>query len=184
MERLNIDDVLEPAAPNAARAPRISRLTLSGQDIRVGIWPGEEKHTPLLIFNGIGARLELLAPLVSRLAAHREVIVFDVPGTGESPAPLLPYRMWMLARLTARLLDELGRDRVDAMGISWGGTIAQQFAVQHAKRCGKLILAATTPGALMVPGDLRVLLRMASPRRYNDAAYMQSHFGDLYSTLR
>jgi pimeloyl-ACP methyl ester carboxylesterase len=99
---------------------------------------------------------------------------------GGSPVPALPYRPWMLARLSARLLDQLGHERVDVLGVSWGGALAQQFAFQHAARCRRLVLAATSPGHLMVPGKLAVLLKMASPRRYKDAEYMSRIAGDIY----
>lgn len=161
-------------------ALRISTLKVAGQDLRVGIRPGRTGQTPLLIFNGIGARLELLAPLAAEFDPDREVILFDIPGAGKSPAPRLPYTMWSLARLICRLLDALNHDLVDVMGISWGGTVAQQFALQYPRRCQRLVLAATTTGALMVPGNLRNLLRMASPRRYSDAAYWRANFGRLY----
>ena len=84
----------------------------------MGLWQGKPASVPLLIFNGIGSRLELLGPFVQMLDPDRTVIVFDVPGTGESPAPRLPYRLWMLARLTSQLLDALGHERVHIMGIS------------------------------------------------------------------
>jgi poly(3-hydroxyalkanoate) depolymerase len=162
------------------RKPKIKRITVSGQELRVGVWPGERTNTPLLIFNGIGSRLELLQPFIQSLDPEREVIVFDVPGTGESPAPRLPYRLWMLALLTSRLLDVLDRERVHVMGVSWGGAIAQQFAFQKRTRCEKLILAATTPGVLMIPGKFRVLSKMASPRRFADRNHTSDHFGTLY----
>ena len=114
------------------------------------------------------------------LDPDRRVIIFDVPGTGESPVPRLPYRLWMLARLTSQLLDVLGHERVHIMGVSWGGAIAQQFAVQRSARCAKLILAATATGMLMVPGDLRTLARMATQRRLTDRGYLKKHFGSLY----
>jgi alpha/beta hydrolase family protein len=41
-----------------------------------------------------------------------------------APAPRLPYRLWVLARLTSQLLDALGHERVHIMGVSWGGAIA------------------------------------------------------------
>jgi poly(3-hydroxyalkanoate) depolymerase len=63
-----------------------------------------------------------------------------------------------LSGLAARLLDRLGHDEVDVLGVSWGGAIAQQFAFQQGKRCRRLVLAATSPGHLMVPGKLSVLL--------------------------
>ena len=109
-----------------------------------------------------------------------EAIVFDVPGVGGSPAPRLPYRPWTLARLTAQLLDQLGYEQVDVLGVSWGGALAQQFAFQHAARCRRLVLAATSPGHLMVPGRLSVLLKMATPRRYKDPGYMRRIAGDIY----
>jgi poly(3-hydroxyoctanoate) depolymerase len=94
-------------------------MRISGYELRVGLWAGEPTSVPLLIFNGIGSRLELLRPFVQRLDTDRSVIVFDVPGTGESPTPRFPYRLWMLARLTSQLLDALGHDRVHIMGVSW-----------------------------------------------------------------
>jgi poly(3-hydroxyoctanoate) depolymerase len=155
-------------------------MRISSQELRVGVWPGQSMSVPLLIFNGIGSRLEVLGPFVERLNPVREVIVFDVPGTGESPAPYFPYRLWMLARLTSDLLDALGHDRVHIMGVSWGGAVAQQFAVQRSARCEKLILAATATGMLMIPGDLRTLAKMVTPRRFGDRSYLARHFGSLY----
>jgi poly(3-hydroxyalkanoate) depolymerase len=147
--------------------------------LRVGVRPGDRSRPPLLMFNGIGANIELVAPFLAALEGP-EAIIFDVPGVGGSPVPALPYRPWMLAQLSARLLDQLGHERVDVLGVSWGGALAQQFAFQHAARCRRLILAATSPGALMVPGKLAVLLKMASPRRYKDPEYMSRIAGDIY----
>jgi poly(3-hydroxyalkanoate) depolymerase len=168
--------VIDPVRPE----PEIQRMRISGSELRVGLWPGEPTSVPLLIFNGIGSRLELLSPFIQKLDPDRKVIVFDVPGTGESPVPRLPYRLWMLARLTSQLLDALGHARVHIMGVSWGGAIAQQFAVQRSARCDKLILAATAPGMLMIPGNLRTLTKMATPRRFTDRRYLEKHFGSLY----
>jgi poly(3-hydroxyalkanoate) depolymerase len=157
----------------------IGMLEVGSRMLRVGVRHGDRSRPPLLVFNGIGANIELLAPFLAALEGP-EAIAFDVPGVGGSPVPALPYRPWMLARLSARLLDQLGHERVDVLGVSWGGALAQQFAFQHAARCRRLILAATSPGALMVPGKLAVLLKMASPRRYKDPEYMSRIAGDIY----
>ena len=62
-----------------------------------------------------------------------EVIRFDVPGVGGSPLPVRPYRFTGLCRLVAQMLTALGYDgAVDVLGISWGGGVAQHFAVQRA----------------------------------------------------
>src|SRR5215831_10937697 len=147
--------------------------------LRVGVRRSEKTHPPLLLFNGIGANIELIGPFLDALDGP-EAVVFDVPGVGGSPAPWRPYRPSTLARLGARLLDQLGHEQVDVLGMSWGGAIAQQFAFQHGKRCRRLVLVATSPGHLMVPGKLTVLLKMATPRRYKDPDYMKRIAGDIY----
>ena len=157
----------------------ISLLEVGGQVLRVGIRRGEKARPPLVLFNGIGASIESIAPFLDALNGP-ETIIFDVPGVGGSPAPWLPYRPWMLVRLSARLLEQLGYEQVDVLGVSWGGALAQQFAFQQAKRCRRLVLAATSPGHLMVPGKLTVLLKMATPRRYKDPDYMNKVAGEIY----
>ncbi len=78
------------------------------------------------------------------------------------------------------VLDHLGFDEADVLGVSWGGAIAQQFALQHPSRCRRLVLAATAPGVLMVPGHPSVLLKMLTPRRYVDKRHAQRIAGDVY----
>ena len=158
---------------------QISLRNVEGQTLRVGIRRGEKVRPPLLLFNGIGANIELVEPFLDALDGP-EAIIFDVPGVGGSPSPWLPYRPSSLARLSAQLLDQLGHERVDVLGVSWGGALAQQFAFQQGKRCRRLVLAATSPGHLMVPGKLTVLLKMATPRRYRDPHYMKRVAGDIY----
>jgi pimeloyl-ACP methyl ester carboxylesterase len=46
--------------------------------------------------------------------------------------------------------------------------------------CRKIVLAATSPGALMIPGDPRVLWKMATPRRYIDKNFMRRVAPEIY----
>jgi len=158
---------------------QIALRDVGGQTLRVGVRAGPKARPALLIFNGIGANIELIEPFLDALDGS-EAIIFDVPGVGGSPAPSLPYRPSTLTRLAARLLDQLGHTQVDVLGVSWGGALAQQFAFQQSARCRRLVLAATSPGHLMLPGKLTVLLKMATPRRYKDPDYMQRIAGDIY----
>jgi poly(3-hydroxyalkanoate) depolymerase len=160
-------------------------VAVGGQPLRAAVRPGDGTRTPLVLAGGIGASLELLQPLVDALDPAVEVVRFDAPGVGGSPLPRLPYRLPGLARLLARLLDQLGYRTVDLLGISWGGGLAQQFALCHRDRCRRLVLAATATGTLMVPGRPRVLARMATPRRYLDPGYAERVAADLYGgTIR
>lgn len=164
--------------------PRFERRTVDGQELRIAVWTGlPSDKPPLLLFNGIGSRIELLAPFVEHLDPEREIIALDIPGTGESPATPFPYRLWMMARLVGRLLEQLKIERVDILGVSWGGTLAQQFALQNPRRCRRLVLAATATGGMLVPGDLSVLAKMTTPRRFKDPNFMKENLGALYGGL-
>ncbi|HEY0999259.1 MAG TPA: alpha/beta fold hydrolase [Streptosporangiaceae bacterium] len=88
----------------------------------------------MLLINGIGASLEALEPFVTALDGAVEVIRFDPPGVGGSPLPPGPYRITGLCRLIAGILTELGHDRADGLGISWGA-VAQHFAAFQRDRC-------------------------------------------------
>jgi poly(3-hydroxyalkanoate) depolymerase len=160
-------------------------IAVGDQQLRVAVRPGDGTRTPLVLANGIGASLELLQPFVDHLDPVIEVIRFDAPGVGGSPLPTVPYRLPRLARLLARLLDQLGYATVDLLGISWGGGLAQQFALSQRDRCRRLVLVATGTGMLMVPGRPKVLARMATPRRYLDPGYAERIAADLYGgTIR
>jgi poly(3-hydroxyoctanoate) depolymerase len=169
-----------PATGSAgAGAPEVQHIWVLGHRIRVGIWRGSAQRTPVLMFNGIGARIELLAPLAEALA-DTEVISFELPGAGGSRAPLLPYTMRMVAFFTSRLLTRLGYERVDVLGVSWGGMAAQQFALQYPRRSRRLVLIATNFGVGSVPGHPATLLKLSTPRRFNDPSFRRRIAGEIY----
>jgi poly(3-hydroxyoctanoate) depolymerase len=169
-----------PPPQGLAGRPRIRFVDVFGHRVRVAIWSGPEGATPLLMLNGICARIELIAPLAEAVAQGREVVSFEFPGAGESAPPRLPYTMSMAAAFTARLLRTLGYTTVDVCGVSWGGTLAQQFSIQHRRRCRKLVLAATFAGIPAIPGSPRTLRELCTPRRFNDPAHRRQIAGDLY----
>jgi len=163
-------------------------VTVGSQLVRVAIRPGRNEagsppRLPLLLINGIGASLDLLQPFVDKLDPAVEVIRFDPPGIGGSPPPRGPYRFGGLGRLIADMLTQLGYDRVDVLGISWGGGVAQHFATFQRARCRRLVLVATATGTPMVPARPSVLVHLATPRRYLDPGYLQRVAGDLYGGL-
>jgi poly(3-hydroxyalkanoate) depolymerase len=157
----------------------VRQITIGGQSLRVAIKRGTGNSLPLLLFNGIGANWELARPFLEALTTTT-AIIFDVPGVGGSPRPLLPYRPSTLARLAADLVAELGYQEIDVAGVSWGGGIAQQLAHQYPKLCRRLVLAATAPGAIMVPASPSVLWKMATPRRYVDKDYLSRIAPEIY----
>jgi poly(3-hydroxyalkanoate) depolymerase len=158
----------------AVKTPRKTEKTfieVNDQRLHVAITRGDGNGRPLLICNGIGANLEVTRPFVDALD-DIETIAFDVPGAGQSPTPMMPLRFSGHACLAAGMLDALGYDQVDVVGVSWGGGLAQQFAHDFPDRCRRLVLAATSAGFVMVPGHFSVLMKMATPNRYFDPSYM------------
>ncbi len=136
---------------------------------------------PLLLVTGLGASLDLAEPFERELTARGiQAVAFDAPGVGESAAYRWPRRMPGVARMVERMLDALGYDRVDVLGVSLGGVVAQQLAHQAPDRVRRLVLAATGPGLGGVPGSPRVLLALATPRRYRQPDYYRRIAGRVY----
>jgi poly(3-hydroxyalkanoate) depolymerase len=144
---------------------------IRGLKIRFAVVVGEQKRKafPLLICGGLGQSIESLERL-SKALTCRDVILFDAPGAGESETPLRPLTMAGHGRLVMELLDFLGYDQVDVMGISWGGTLAQQLANAQPDRCRRLVLAITAPGGLtLIMGNPGLIFEMMVPTRYLSA---------------
>ena len=133
---------------------------------------------PLLLCNGIGTGLQLFDPLVEHLDPGRPVIGFDPPGIGGSAARR--YRFATLASAVRGVVAELGHGRVDVLGLSWGGALAQQYALQNPRHCRRLVLAATGTGSVMVPAAPRTLRHLLDPRRHRDPAHARAIAGEVW----
>jgi poly(3-hydroxyalkanoate) depolymerase len=130
---------------------------------------------------GIGGNLEMWTPFEDRLDPKViQSITVDAPGTGGSSPYRCPRRMPGLARTMDRMLAALGYDEIDLLGVSFGGVLAQQLARQAPGRVRRLVLAATGPGLGGVPGSPRVLLTLATPRRYRQPDYFRRVAGRIY----
>jgi poly(3-hydroxyalkanoate) depolymerase len=180
-------DPAATASAAAARDERIEMVPVAGLKLRVSVRPGTgfppagpsaADRPPLLLCNGIGAPIEMWPPFRDPLA--RPTIAFDAPGVGESSVPLIPPTMGGVARTVLRLLDHLGVPRVDVLGVSWGGALAQELAHRGGDRVRRLVLCATMAGGVPVPGDPRVLAILATPLRYWSPSYLDRVAPRLY----
>jgi poly(3-hydroxyoctanoate) depolymerase len=137
-------------------------IEVAGLRLRVG---RRGAGRPLLLITGIGAHMDMWAPF-ARLADDRELIAFDAPGAGLSQRPRLPLRMPDLARIVEELLDALALERVDVLGYSFGGAVAQELARHAPDRVRRLVLCATGPGLGGSPPRPAAALMLATPARY------------------
>jgi 2-succinyl-6-hydroxy-2,4-cyclohexadiene-1-carboxylate synthase len=93
---------------------------------------------PLVLLHGFGDDRHSWDTLVTALSPEREVIRYDLRGFGQSSiAARLPYRH--AADLKA-LLDAFHLECCDLLGISLGGSIALNFALDHPQRVRRLVL--------------------------------------------
>lgn len=170
----------QQTAPRASAktAVDIRHVDIDGLRLRVGIRPGNSR--PMLLFNGIGASFDIAEPFIDALD-DMELIIFDMPGSGGSATPLFPKRFSSLAKLSVKLLDALGyRGAVNVAGVSWGGALAQQFALQFPGRTNRLVLAATSAGLAALPAKPGVLMRLATARRYMSRRYLAEVAPEIY----
>jgi len=150
------------AAASARAGWRDEYVTAAGLRLRVG---RHGSGPPLLLITGIGAHLDMWAPFAAH-AGERELVAFDPPGAGLSQRPTLPLRMSGLAHVVTEMLDVLGLDRVDVLGYSFGGGLAQELAYRAPERVRRLVLCATAPGLGGSPPRPMAALMLASPARY------------------
>ena len=102
---------------------------------------------PLVVLNGFAATSADWDPsFIDRLASSNQLILLDNRGIGRSTDDGQPFGIAKLADDTARLIEMLGIERVNVLGWSMGGFIAQTLALQHPGLINKLILLSTAPG--------------------------------------
>jgi pimeloyl-ACP methyl ester carboxylesterase len=148
-------------------------LQVRGLSIHTRRRPGSSTP-PLLLVNGLGGSLTSWAPLLQQLP-DRDVIMVDTPGAGRSQTPPLPLRVTKLADVVAEAARMLGADRVDVLGFSLGGTVAQELARRHPDLVRRLILVGTMHGLGARPVPVRVHRLLLSTKRYRDPATAQRH---------
>jgi pimeloyl-ACP methyl ester carboxylesterase len=81
------------------------------------------------------------------LSGRRRLVLLDLRGTGESAAPADPasYRIDRQVDDVEALRERLGRDRIDLLGHSAGGSLAMLYAARHPDRVGRLVLVNPIP---------------------------------------
>ena len=102
----------------------------------------------VLFFNGSGGSIEGSQLLINALAKTCQVLVHDQRGLGKTSVPDGPYTMADYAIDAAALLDHVGWQTTNIIGLSFGGMVAQEFAVTFPDRVDRLVLMCTSAGGI------------------------------------
>ncbi len=97
---------------------------------------------PLLLVHGLGGHWQSWNPILGRLTAAREVILFDLPGHGSSPAETDSGTFKGLMESVARMIARQGLVGIDMVGSSMGARIVLELA----RRGGTGAVVALDPG--------------------------------------
>jgi 3-oxoadipate enol-lactonase len=136
-------------------------------------WDEQGHGAPVLLIMGLGYTSVMWHRTRPALARYRTV-AFDNRGVGRSDVPPGPYSIATMASDAAAVLDAAGITRAHVFGVSMGGMIAQEFALQYPARTRSLILGCTSSGG---PSSIRadsnvidvLLMRGMTPEQAREA---------------
>lgn len=109
-------------------------------------YESEGDGEPLILIPGFASGRSLWQKQVGPLARHFRVISFDPRGVAQSDKPEGEQTIGLLADDVAELLQFLGIAGAHVVGVSFGGFVAQEFALRHSGMVRKLVLCCTSFG--------------------------------------
>jgi len=106
---------------------------------------------PLVLVHGLNGDLTGWSLVVPELAQHYRTVALDVRGHGGTSKPDQPYSIKGFSEDLFEFLEKMRIPRAHLLGLSMGGAIAQQFALDHPEKVRSLVLVSTfshvDPGA-------------------------------------
>lgn len=142
-------------------------------------WDEEGKGDPLLLIMGLGYPSIAWYRTRPVLAGEFRTIAFDNRGVGQTDMPPGPYPIAVMASDAAAVLDAAGVQSAHVFGISMGGMIAQEFALQYPKRVRSLILGCTAAGgatAVLAEPEVNQMLLARGSMTREEAAWASVPF--------
>ena len=133
---------------------------------------GKPGGVPLVFLQYFSGNLDEWDPLVTDgFAADYDVILFDNAGVASSGGET-PGTVWEMTRDALAFCDALGLKRINAVGFSLGGMIAQQLALDHPDRVNRIVLLGTGPRG----GEGMTFTELSSEERADPEQFLLTTF--------
>lgn len=122
---------------------------------------GPDDGPVIVMLHGWGANIDLLRPLGERLASSGcRVVMFDLPGFGQTPPPSTPWNVFDYAKHVIAEMDALGIQRAHIFGHSFGGRLGLILGADYPDRVDKLMLSDAAGIRAPLPVMIRVRTRV------------------------
>jgi pimeloyl-ACP methyl ester carboxylesterase len=140
---------------------------------------------PLVVLHGGIAASESFGPNLPALAASRQVIAVHLQGHGRTPDVDRPLRFEDMADDIAALAAHLSMKKIDLLGYSLGGGVAQQVAIRHPSLVERLVVVSQPfERAAWYPEVLGAFEAMAAHAPQIAANIAGSPMGALYPEVK
>jgi 3-oxoadipate enol-lactonase len=122
------------------RPTRSGHVSFDGHELHWEYF-GDGDREVVSLFNGLAMQTPAWYGFLPRLQSDYDVLLWDYPGQGQSSSHDVPYFIDRIAAGLEAILDVAGIERIHAMGVSWGGFVAAEFARQFQQRLHTLTLS-------------------------------------------
>lgn len=136
----------------------------------------EGDGAPVVLIPGFAAGRWIWFKQTADLSRDFRVIIFDPRGVSASDKPEGPQTISLLAGDVAHLLETIGVESAHIVGASFGGFVAQEFALKYPAMTRKLVLCCTSfGGPNHVAPSTDTLAALASTKGLNSEERMRAN---------
>jgi len=153
-----------PSAPQASSEPHRRSIAIDGVTLSI-----LEAGTgdPIIYVHGVVTTSNIFSKYLSAYSPDFRGIAVDLRGYGDSEKPAGGFTIKQFSKDLVALADTLGIEKPVWVGVSMGGMILQQLALDCPDRVRALVLVSTTDGAMVLDKDLPTI---GNPRDFRDVS--------------